>query len=102
MQTFSDGNAPRRQLRFEEMPRGVVPFPAHIIAGITRWQAQWGYGDDYARDSLEQHTLAWYYDGLPVAYRSVEGGIEVLALGFEDVMAYERQPEVGVKVVQPG
>ena len=102
MQSFSDRNSPRHRLRFEELPRGVVPFPEHIVAGIARWQTQWGYGDDYARDSLEQHTLAWYYEGLPVAYRSAQDGIEVLALGFDEVMAYERQPELGVTVVQPG
>ena len=101
METFSDPHSPRHQLRFEELPRGFVPFPQHISEGIARQQEQWGYGDDYARDSLERHTLAWYYEGLPVAYRTATGGIEILALGFAEVAAYERQPESGVKVVQP-
>jgi len=102
VQTFGDLNSPRYRLRFEELPRGFVPFPAHIVEGIAWRKGQWGYGDDYAHASLEQHTLAWYYEGLPVAYRRAEGGIEVLALGFEEVAAYERHPEPGVKVVQPG
>jgi hypothetical protein len=102
MQTFSDLNSPRHRLRFEELPRGFVAFPEHIVAGVARRQQQWGYGDDYTRDSLERHTLTWYYEGLPVAYRPADGGIDVLALGFEEVAAYERQPEAGVKVVQPG
>jgi hypothetical protein len=72
MQTFSDSGSPRARLPFAELPRGMVPFPEHIVSGIARAQKQWGYGDDYARDSLERHTLAWYYEGLPVAYRSMD------------------------------
>ena len=102
MQTFSDANAPRWQLRFDELPRGFVPFPTHIAEGVARLQQRWGYGDDYVRDSLERDTLAWYYDGLPVAYRPATGGVEILALGFEEVAAYERRPQPGGKVVQPG
>jgi hypothetical protein len=102
MQTFSDQNSPRHRLRFEELPRGFVAFPKHIVEGIARWQEEWGYGDEYARDSLERHTLAWYYEGLPVAYRPAHGGLEVLALGFAEVAAYECEPHPGVNVVQPG
>lgn len=79
-----------------------MAFPEHIVEGIARHQEQCGDGDDYARDSVERHTLTWYFEGLPVAYRTAEGGIKVLALGFEEVAAYEREPEPGVKVVQPG
>jgi hypothetical protein len=102
VQTFSDADTPRSRLRFEELPRGFVPFPKHIIETVAELGRQWGYGADYARDSLERQTLAWYYDGLPVAYRPAEGGIEVLALGYEAVAAYERQPQPGVNVVQAG
>jgi hypothetical protein len=101
VQTFSDPGSPRQRLRFEELSRGFVPFPEHIVQGVARLRQQWGYGDDYTRESLERQTLAWYYEGLPVAYRPAEGGIEVLALGFEEVANYERQPGRGVKVIQP-
>ena len=37
----------------------------------------------------------------PVAYRPADGGIEVLAVGFEETLKYELSPEDGVKVVQP-
>jgi hypothetical protein len=77
-----------------------VPFPTHIIDGLARQQQQWGFGDEYARDSLEQHTLSCYYEGLPVAYRRAEGGIEVLALGFAEVARYQQSPEPTVNVVQ--
>jgi hypothetical protein len=101
MQTFSDPNSPANNLPFEELPRGFVRFPKHIVEGIARLKEQWGYGEEYTRDSLEWNTLVWFYDGLPVAYRHAEDGIEVLALGFEEVLEYERCPEPGVKVVQP-
>jgi hypothetical protein len=102
VQTFSDLDSPRHRLRFEELPRGFVPFPEHIAKGLTRRQREGGYGDDYARDSLERNTLAWFYEGLPVVYRPAEGGIDVLAVGFEEVAAYERRPQPGLKVLQPG
>jgi hypothetical protein len=36
-----------------------------------------------------------------MAYRSVAGGIEVLAGGFEEAAKFERCPEDGVSVVEP-
>lgn len=102
METFRDSDAPCGWLRFEELPRGFVPFPSHIVEGIARQRERGGYGDDYTRDTLERHTLAWYYEGLPVAYRPAANGIEVLALGFAEVADYERHREPGVRVVQPG
>jgi hypothetical protein len=102
VQTFNDVDSPRHRLSFADLPRGLVAFPPHIIEGVTRRRDELHYGDDYFRDSLEQHTLSWFYDGLPVAYRSIDGGIEVIALGFEEVAAYQRHPQAGVRVVQPG
>lgn len=102
MQTFNDIESPRHRLSFADLPRGFVAFPRHIVETVTRRRDEFGYGDDYFRVSLEQNTLNWYYDGLPVAYRSAHGGIEVLALGFEEVAACESDSGSGIKVVQPG
>jgi hypothetical protein len=103
MQTFTDSNSPRQRLRFEELPRGFIKFPDHVVEGLKKEQARLGccFTDQYARRSLERHTLVWYYDGLPVAYRSLSNGIEVLALGWEETAKYLLTPEEGVKVVQP-
>jgi hypothetical protein len=98
---FAETNSPRYQLRFEELPRGFVPFPEHIVKGIAELAATYGYGAEYARNSLVRHTLVWYYDGLPVAYRECPDGIEVLALGWDETDKYDLAPEDGVKVVQP-
>ncbi len=98
---LSDTSTPRYQLPFEQLPRGFVPFPKHIVEGVARQQAERKFSDAYAQDSLERHTLIHYYEGLPVAYRSAADGIEVLALGWEETAGYVRAPEDGIKVVQP-
>ncbi len=100
--TVADLNSARYQLRFEELPRGLVQFPEFIKEGLEKEQARMGFrfGEEYARNSLEYMTLVWYYDGLPVAYRPMPDGIEVLALGFEEVVPYELRPQEGIKVMQ--
>jgi hypothetical protein len=103
MQTFSDPASPRNRLRIEQLPKGFIKFPGHIIDGLEKEQARLGcrFSADYARQSLERHTLAWYYEGLPVAYRTVPDGIEVLAIGWEETARYSCAAENGVRVVQP-
>lgn len=101
MQTFSDAMSPRQQLSFEQLPRGFVKFPDHIVESTRREQQKRGFSDEFARDSVVRNTLRWYYDGLPTAYRELEDGIEVLALGFEETGPYVLNPQEGVKVVQP-
>jgi hypothetical protein len=97
VQSFIEANSPRHQLRVEDLPRGVVRFPEHIVRGI----ADHHYAEDYARKSLVRNTLIWFYEGLPVAYRELPDGLEVLALGWEETTKYEVNPVEGVKVVQP-
>ena len=98
-----DLNTPRYQLPFDQLPRGFVPFPQRVLEGVEYLQQKIGrrYPEEYKRHSLELHTLSYYYEDYPVAYRRVDGGIEVLAVGFEEVARFRRHPEDGVKVVQP-
>jgi hypothetical protein len=105
MQTFLDQKSPRAQVPFENLPRGIVKFPAHIIAAIDRDRVRFGpqvFTEEYARKSLEYQTLIWYYESLPVAYKSIPDGIEVFGVGWEETAKYSpvsSDPEV--KVVQP-
>jgi hypothetical protein len=101
VQTFADLNSPRHQLPFEKLPRGFVPFPEHIVRGVADLAARYGYGEEYARDSVVRHTLVWFYEGLPVAYRELSGGLDVLALGFEEVAEYRRNRQPDVHIAQP-
>jgi hypothetical protein len=43
------------------------------------------YTDPYAKSVLDERTLAYYLAGQDVAYRSVPNGVEVLAVGAEEV-----------------
>jgi hypothetical protein len=94
---------PRLLLPVEQLPRGLVLFPPHIVERVALEKArrQPYYTEDYARKTLEDQTLAWYYEGLPVAYRPMPDGVEVLAVGWEETSPYKRCPVDGVKVVQP-
>jgi hypothetical protein len=98
-----DGSTPRYQLPFEQLPRGFVPFPERVVEAVEYLQQKTGvkYTDEQRRQSLELHTLSYFYEDYPVAYRPAEGGIEVLAIGFEEAARFRRRPEAGVKVVQP-
>jgi len=79
-----------------------VAFPEHIVVkSVARQQAERGFSAAYARGSLERHTLIHYYEGLPVAYRPAVGGVEVLAIGWEETAPLLRAAEDGIKVVQP-
>jgi hypothetical protein len=94
---------PSSELPLEQLPRGFVPFPERAVEAVGYLQQKTGrrYTVEQRQQSLVQHTLSYFYEGYPVAYRSVEGGIEVLAVGFEEVARFERCPEEGVKVEQP-
>jgi hypothetical protein len=94
---------PRYQLTLEQLPRGFVPFPERVVEAVEYLQQKTGkrYTAEQRRQSLELHTLSYFYEGYPVAYRSVDGGVEVFAVGFEEAAKFERCPEDGVKVVQP-
>jgi hypothetical protein len=103
MQHFADLTTPRYQLPVEQLPSGFVPFPQRVLDDVEMVQQREGrrFADDYLKHSLEQQTLIYYYDGLPVAYRPAEGGIEVLAVGWKEMGPYWTAREGGIKVVQP-
>lgn len=98
-----DRDTPRYQLPIERLPRGLVKFPQRIMDGLEMEQERLGirFADEYARQTLEDGTLIYYYQGFPVAYRSVPEGLEVLAVGWREIGPYWTTRENGIKVVQP-
>src|SRR5215813_1826738 len=98
-----DSSIPRHQLPFEQLPRGMVPFPQRVVEAVEALQLKAGrrFTEGQRQESLVRHTLSYFYEDYPVAYRELENGIEVLGIGFEEVARYWRTPEAGVKVVQP-
>mgnify|MGYP001595169208 CR=1 FL=1 len=105
VQTFTDPSSPRYQLLVAQLPRGIVKFPPHIRDAIDRERVRFApeiFTEEYARKSLEYQTLIWYYEGLPVAYKSLPDGIEVLGVGWDEAAEYWVSPrDPNVKVVQP-
>jgi hypothetical protein len=100
MQEIIDPTTPRAQLSLEQLPRGFVPWPKVICDALDREQQRKGFPFDaqYVQRHLERATLRYFYDGLDVAYRPVEGGIQVLGVSWQEASAYVNDPTV--KVVQ--
>jgi hypothetical protein len=88
-------------------PRGLLPVPPEIAEELTREQAsqQPYYTDDYAKLTRDNRTLTYYYEGETVACRSTAEGIEVLAVGPQEVRRFyqETPPEnrQGVMIQHP-
>src|SRR5277367_5157007 len=103
---FSDTNAPRFQGAFSELPRGLVVPPPVLVERVAQDQAKGlpGFTDEYAKMILDDWTLVYYYEGMHVAYRSVEQGVEVFAVGEELGPYLENTPKElrpGVIIKQP-
>ena len=104
---FSDTDAPRFRGSFSELPRGLVVAPPVLVERVAQDQAKGlpGFTDEYAKMTLDDWTLAYYYEGIDVAYRSVKQGVEVLAVGWEEIGAYldntPQEERQGVKIQQP-
>jgi hypothetical protein len=90
--TFFDANVPRCHGSPQEAPRGLVRPPEEIKAWVAQEQArlQPYYTDAYAKLILDDMTLAYYYEGVNVAYRSVPEGVEILAVGNEEIGRFHR------------
>jgi hypothetical protein len=100
MQHIVDPTTPRNQLPFEQLPRGFVPWPQAVLDALESEQQKKGFrfADEYVQRHLERATLSYFYDGLDVAYRPAEGGIEVQGVGWQEASAHANDP--CIKVVQ--
>jgi len=88
-------------------PRGLLPVPPEIAEEVAREQAaeQPNYTDDYAKLTRDDWTLRYYYEGEEVACKTTPEGVEVLAVGPEEVrrLYQETSPEnrQGVMIRDP-
>ena len=88
-------------------PRGLLPVPPEIAEEVSREQAseQPYYTDDYAKLTRDDWTLTYYYEGETVVSRSTPEGVEVLAVGAEEVRrSFEETPDEaqqGVEIRHP-
>jgi hypothetical protein len=78
----------------EELPHGLLPIPPEVRELVERERAR-HRPEAFAKAELgllNSDTVGWYFDGLcqQVLYRETEQGPEVLAVGFEEVLALRR------------
>jgi hypothetical protein len=105
--SFIDSTAPHFHGPTSELPRGLVVPPPEIHERVTQDKARYQphFTDEYAKLILDEWTLAYYYDGIDVTYRSVAQGVEILAIGAEEIGEFFRntpqERRQGVKVKQP-
>jgi hypothetical protein len=83
---FIDVEAPRYNGPLPK-PHGLLPVPPEVAVAVAQEQArhQPYYTDDYAKLVRDNETLTYYYEGETVAYRSMPEGVEVLAVGLDEI-----------------
>jgi hypothetical protein len=71
-------------------PRGLLPVPPEVEEDITREQSQLQpyFTDEYAKRARDEMTLRYYYEGAYVASRPTSQGVEVLAVGWDEVRKF--------------
>ncbi len=77
-----------------ELPHGLITPPAIVLEIVERERAKHS-PETFARDGvriLNLETIGWFFDGLhqEVLYRETPQGPEVLAVGYDEVLALRR------------
>jgi hypothetical protein len=68
-------------------PRGLLPVPPQVREFVAREQARLApnYSDEYAKQAIDDLTLQWFFEGTDVACRETPDGIEVIAIGWDEI-----------------
>jgi hypothetical protein len=88
-----DWNLPAHDPKFVK-PRGLLPVPPRLAELVARDEAECirkhgtGYSPEARQRILDENVLYWYYDGSYVAYRRTPQGVELLAVGYQEVDQY--------------
>jgi len=107
---FSDSTLPAHDPSFPK-PRGLLPVPSEVKDAVAQAEERFvrESGSQFAPETKKRMTddtaLHYYYEGTELAYRITSEGVEVLAVGWEEVKNYLRNtpPERrrGVQVGPP-
>ncbi len=87
---FIDLMAPRWNGKGER-PRGLLPVPPEVEAAIAKEEARLAREKNIVmtpearQRAINAWTLEYYYDGHYVACRDTMQGVEVLAVGLEEI-----------------
>lgn len=92
-------------------PLGILPVPAEVNTIIAKEKARLGTDKQIvptpeALQRMEDlFTLQYYYEGFDVAYRRASQGVEVLAVGHDDIgrllRGMDKEARRDIKVGQP-
>ncbi len=93
---FIDMTLPANDPNFPK-PRGLLPVPAELVEVVAQDAAR--IARDYnvhatqeaKQKMLDDLTLQYYYDGAYVASRRVPGGVEVLAVGWDEANRFRKE-----------
>ncbi len=78
-------------------PRGLLPVPPEVAELVARDEAECirrhgtGFSPEARQRILDDNVLNWYYDGSFVAYRRTPQGVEVLAVGSDEVNKFRKE-----------
>ena len=77
-------------------PRGLLPVPPEVAENVARSEAELlqergiQVTAEARQHSLDYQTLNWYYDNSLVLYRRTPQGVEVLAVGSDEISEFVR------------
>lgn len=75
-------------------PRGLIPVPPEVAEQAREEEARLEREDgiritaEARKRMLDHWTLSWYFDNAYIAYRCTPEGVEVLAVGPDEVRRY--------------
>lgn len=84
-------------------PRGLLPVPPEIEDTVAREEARFvrqygtGFSPEARRRMLNDLTLQYYYEDAYVASRHTPEGVEVLAVGWDEVHQYRQDHPPGLR-----
>ncbi len=90
---FIDLTLPAHDPNFPK-PRGLLAVPPEVAEWVAKFEARFAreHGAPMAPEArqriLDDWTLNYYYDNAYIAYRRTPKGVEVLAVGSEEVYKY--------------
>jgi hypothetical protein len=86
VETFKDLTEPRWDSNLPR-PRGLLPVPPHIeeLVASEKVRLQPYVNEEAEKRMRDDWTLHYYYEGEAVVYRVTPQGVEVLAVGLDEV-----------------
>jgi hypothetical protein len=74
-------------------PRGLLPVPPFVEEAIAQDRAgmEQYYTDEFAQKCRNYMTLRYWYEGHHIAWRETPAGVEVLAVGWDEVSKLLRE-----------